>query len=99
MKRTEEVDEILKKFPFYRKNRERQVRVLSDYKFVEPGENQTGTAEEIGVDRETVKNIEEAWSQLDPEQKVVLNDFLRDQFVRRHPELDEDRFLTDQNLP
>ncbi|MFU1780238.1 hypothetical protein ACM16X_02530 [Haloarcula japonica] len=99
MKRTDEVDRILKEFPFYRKNRERQVRVLSQYLFVEPGENQEGTAEELGVDRETVRNIAEAWSQLDPRQKVVLNDFLRDQFVRQHSDLDQDRFLPDQDLP
>lgn len=95
MERTEEIDRILKRFPFYRRNKDRQVKVLSEYLVKEPGLSQTDTAEELEVDRETVKNIQEAWNQLSQAERIILIDFLRDSYVEQHSELDEETILPD----
>jgi DNA-binding NarL/FixJ family response regulator len=89
LKRTDEIDEILSQFPFYRRNRERQVRVLSRYVVESLGLSQVDTARELGVSRETVKQIRDVWSQLSVEDRLVLIRFLQEQYIKSSSKLDE----------
>lgn len=93
MKRTDEIDEILSQFPFYRRNRERQVRVLSRYVVESLGLSQVDTARELGVSRETVKQIRDVWSQLSVEDRLVLIRFLQEQYIKSSSKLDECEIL------
>lgn len=95
LKRTDEIDEILKQFPFYRRNRERQVRVLFKFLVESLGLSQVDTAAKLGVSRETVKQIQESWNHLDDEERVLLIQFLRDQYVRSSSQLRNEDFLSD----
>jgi DNA-binding NarL/FixJ family response regulator len=93
LKRTDEIDEILSQFPFYRRNRERQVRVLSRYVVESLGLSQVDTARELGVSRETVKQIRDVWSQLSVEDRLVLIRFLQEQYIKSSSKLDECEIL------
>lgn len=91
----ETVHKILKQFPFYRRNKDRQIKVLSDYLVKGLGLTQTETAEELEVNRETVKKIQEAWKHLDSTEQIVLIGFLREKFLQMNSEVSEKDVLPD----
>lgn len=95
LKRTDELDDILANFPFYRRNKDRQVRVLSRYLVECLGLSQVDTAEKLGVSRETVKQIRKAWNRLGIEDRVLLLRFLREQYIKSATRLNDDSLLPD----
>ena len=81
---TDEIQKILKKFPFYGRNSERQVTVLSRYLIEAPGKNKQDTAEELDVNRNTVNKIEASWDDLPVGEKIELMQFLQQKIVEEH---------------
>jgi len=84
MTEEDQIKPILKKFPFYGKNTERQVTVLSSYLMEAPGNNKKDTAEKLDVNRNTVNKIEKSWDSLSPAEKVQLIDYLRREYAEKH---------------
>jgi stalled ribosome rescue protein Dom34 len=84
----EEVESLLKKFPFYGRDKSRQEKVLSSYVVIAPGYNKSKTAEKLDVTRQTVQKIEEAWKELSDGQRLALMEYLRDQY-ENHYHIDE----------
>jgi hypothetical protein len=80
----DEIQSILKKFPFHGRAKDRQVTVLSSYLMEAPGNNKADTAEKLEVDRNTVRKIEESWSSLTRAEKLKLMDYLRRKYAERH---------------
>jgi len=80
----DEIQSILKKFPFHGRDSDRQVAVLSSYLMEAPGNNKTDTAEKLDVNRVTVNKIEKSWDCLSSVEKVKLIDFLRKEYAEKH---------------
>lgn len=84
----EEVKRLLKKFPFYGRDKSRQKKVLSGYLVISPGYNKSKTAEKLDVTRKTVQKIEEAWKELSDGQRLALMEYLRKEY-ENHYHIDE----------
>jgi hypothetical protein len=84
----EEVESLLKKFPFYGRDKSRQEKVLSSYLVISPGYNKSKTAKKLDVTRQTVQNIEDAWKELSDGQRLALMEYLREQY-KNHYHIDE----------
>lgn len=80
----DEIEDILKKFPFYGRNSERQITVLSGYLIEALGNNKKDTAEKLDVNRNTVTKIEESWRSIPVGEKVKLINFLQKECAKRH---------------
>jgi hypothetical protein len=80
----DEIESILKKFPFHGRDSDRQITVLSSYLVEAPGNNKSETAEKLDVNRNTVNKIEKSWNSLSSAEKLKLIDFLRREFADRH---------------
>ena len=80
----EEVESLLKKFPFYGRDKSRQEKVLSSYLIIAPGNNKSETAEKLDVTRQTVQKIEEAWKDLGVGQRLALMEYLRQEYENHH---------------
>ncbi|WP_276273645.1 winged helix-turn-helix transcriptional regulator [Haloarcula litorea] len=76
-----EIEELLKDFPFSNKNRDRQLKVLSQYIIESPGLNKSELAERLNINRGTVTKIEETWEDLHQEEKAALTDYLRQKYL------------------